>query len=170
MQKSKLQSKIKNITPLKKIIAKLKAKGKRIVFTNGCFDLLHYGHVKYLADAKKMGDILIVAINSDASVKRIKGSSRPLVKESDRLKIIAALESVDYVVKFGEDTPFNTIKTIKPDILIKGADWKKKDIVGAKFISSCGGRVKTIKFIPRRSTTNLIKKIAKTFQENRLRR
>ncbi len=156
-----INSKIKNIAQLKKIIVKLKDKRKKIVFTNGCFDLLHYGHVKYLEDAKKSGDILIVAVNSDASVRRIKGSRRPLVNEFDRLRVIAALESVDYVVKFDEDTPFNTIKAIRPDVLVKGADWKNEDIVGADFLSSYGATVKRIKLIPGRSTTKLIKKIAK---------
>lgn len=156
-----INSKIKNVAQLKKIIAKLKRRGKTIIFTNGCFDLLHYGHAKYLEDAKKSGDILIVAVNSDSSVRRIKGSIKPLVNEFDRLRVIAALESVDYVVKFNEDTPFNTIKTIKPDVLIKGADYKIHDIVGANFVSSYGGRVKRIKLIPGRSTAKLIKKIAK---------
>lgn len=158
-----INTKIKNINQLKKITAKLRKQGKKIVFTNGCFDLLHYGHVKYLQEAKKNGDILVVGINSDASLRRIKGKKRPLVNESDRLKTIAALESVDYVVKFNEDTPFNTIKAVEPDILIKGADWKKQDIVGGNFVSSYGGRIKAIKLIPGRSTTNLIRKIAKNY-------
>lgn len=156
-----LKSKIKNLRELKRIISSLKAKGKRIVFTNGCFDLLHYGHVKYLESAKRKGDILIVAINCDASVKRIKGNKRPIINEKDRSGIIAALESVDYVVLFEEDTPFKIIKLLKPDTLIKGADWDKKGIVGRDFVLSYGGRVSTINLVKGRSTTNLIKKIAK---------
>lgn len=153
--------KIKTHKALKRIISRLKAKGKIIVFTNGCFDLLHYGHVKYLEDAKRKGDILVVAINSDASVRRIKGSRRPIVKEKDRLKIIAGLESVDYVVLFPEDTPFKLIKLLKPDILVKGADWKRDDIIGSDFVLSCGGKVSNINLVKGRSTTKLIKEIAK---------
>ena len=158
-----LKSKIKNLRELKRIISSLKAKGKRIVFTNGCFDLLHYGHVKYLESAKRKGDILIAAINCDASVKRIKGNKRPIINEKDRAGIIAALESVDYVVLFKEDTPSKIIKLLKPDILIKGADWDKKGIVGRDFVLSYGGRISTINLVKGRSTTNLIKKIAKIF-------
>jgi len=156
--------KIKSLPQLKIIISKLKSKGKKIVFTNGCFDILHYGHVKYLEDAKRCGDILIVAVNSDASVRRIKGRKRPVVNEGDRLKTIAALESVDYTLAFGKDTPLETIQALKPDIIIKGADWNKNEIVGADFVYSYGGKVKTIKLVSGRSTTKLIEKIAKTFR------
>ncbi len=155
------RAKIKTPQELQKIISRLKYKGKRIVFTNGCFDLLHYGHVKYLADAKKKGDILIVALNSDASVKRIKGDKRPIINEQDRLRTIAALESVDYAVLFKEDTPLKLIKLLKPDMLVKGADWNKDNIVGAQFLSSYGGKVSTIKLIRGRSSTLLLKKIKK---------
>lgn len=158
-----LKEKVKGLNALKKIILKLKEKGKDIVFTNGCFDLLHYGHVKYLEEAKRRGDILVVAINSDASVRKIKGNKRPIVKQKDRLSLIAALESVDYVVLFNEETPLKAIKELKPDILVKGADWDKKQIVGSDIVLSYGGRVSTIKLIKGRSTTNLIKKIAKIF-------
>lgn len=154
-----LETKIKTIIQLKKIIARLKTRGKTIVFTNGCFDLLHYGHVKYLEDAKKKGDILVVAVNSDTSVKRIKGKKRPLVNGKDRIRIIAGLESVDYVVLFREDTPFKIIKSLKPDILVKGADWAKNSIVGSDAILRWGGRVSTIRLVKGRSTTNLIRKI-----------
>lgn len=155
-----LKEKIKHLNALKKIIFKLKKKGKKIVFTNGCFDLLHYGHIKYLEDAKRKGDILIVAINSDASVKKIKGNKRPIVNQQDRLSLIAALQSVDYVVLFNEETPLKVIKELRPDILVKGADWDKKQIVGTDFVLSYGGRVSTIRLTKGRSTTNLIKKIA----------
>jgi D-beta-D-heptose 7-phosphate kinase/D-beta-D-heptose 1-phosphate adenosyltransferase len=155
-----LKGKIKSLKEIKKISSLLKKKGRNIVFTNGCFDLLHYGHVKYLQEAKKQGDILIVGVNSDASVRRIKGGPRPVVSEKYRLGVIAALESVDYAVLFGEDTPLKLIKLIRPDILVKGADWKKKDIVGADFVKKCGGKVKTIGFIKNQSTTGLLKKIA----------
>ncbi len=158
-----LEKKIQNLRKLKNLILCLKAQRKKIVFTNGCFDLLHYGHVKYLQDAKKKGDILVVGINSDISVKRIKGKPRPVVNEKDRLRLVAALESVDYIVLFKEDTPLKIIKFIKPDVLIKGADWNKNNIVGRDFVLSYGGRVSTIKFVKGYSTTNLIKKIAKRF-------
>ncbi len=153
--------KIKNLKELKNIINRLKYRGKKIVFTNGCFDILHYGHIKYLEDAKKKGDILVVGVNSDSSIKRIKGAARPIVNQRDRLRIIAALESVDYVVLFKENTPLKIIKLLRPDVLVKGADWKKKDIVGSNFVLSYGGKICTINLIRGRSTTNLIKKIAK---------
>ncbi len=155
-----INSKIRNTIQLKRIIQRLKTQGKKIVFTNGCFDLLHYGHVKYLEDAKRKGHILVVAINNDASVRRLKGNKRPIINQKDRLLTIAALESVDYVVLFTEDTPLKAIKLIKPDILIKGADWHKNNIVGASFVQGYGGTVSTIKLAKGRSTTGLIKKIA----------
>jgi len=157
-----LNDKIKGLKSLKKEISKLKKAGKTIVFTNGCFDLLHYGHAKYLQDAKNKGDILIVGINSDSSVKRIKGETRPIVKEKDRLRLVAALESVDFVLKFSQKTPLSLIKEIQPDILVKGADWNKEKIVGSDFVLSHGGKVLTIKLCKGLSTTNLINKIAKT--------
>ena len=158
-----LEAKIKTPKELKKIISRLKKIGKKVVFTNGCFDLLHYGHVKYLQEAKRKGDILVVAINSDASLKRIKGNKRPIVNEKDRLRIVAGLESVDYVVLFKEETPFKTIRLLKPDILVKGADWDRNDIVGSNYVLSYGGRVSTIELVKDRSTTSLIKKIAREF-------
>lgn len=158
------EEKIKNLRDLKKIIYRLKTKGKEIAFTNGCFDLLHYGHVKYLQEAKKKGDVLVVGINSDASVKRIKGNKRPIINEKERLSIIASLESVDYVILFKEDTPLKTIKFLKPDVLVKGADWNRNNIVGRDIVLEYGGKVSTIKFVNNHSTTNLIKKIAKAFK------
>ncbi len=157
--------KIKTIKELQTIIPRLKARGKKIVFTNGCFDILHYGHVQYLEKAKREGDILIAALNSDTSVKRIKGKNRPIVAEKDRLRVLSGLESVDYAVLFKEDTPLKTIEAIKPDILIKGGDWKKNKIVGADFVSSYGGKIITVKLAKGRSSTNLIKKIVDKFGE-----
>lgn len=154
--------KIKNLSGLRKEITRLKARGKRIVFTNGCFDILHYGHVKYLEDAKRKGDILVVAVNRDASIRRIKGKKRPIINEADRAKVISGLASVDYVVLFKEDTPLEVIKLIKPDILVKGADWNRDNIAGADFVLTYGGRVSTINLVKGRSTTALIKKIAKS--------
>lgn len=157
-----LESKIKSLSALKAAIRRLQKQKQRIVFTNGCFDLLHLGHVKYLEDAKRKGDILIVAVNSDASVRRIKGNKRPIIGEKDRLRIIAGLASVDYALLFDEDTPLKIIKGIKPDILVKGADWKNQTIVGADLVRNYGGKVRTIKFIKNRSTTGLINKIIET--------
>lgn len=162
-----LKAKIKNPAALKKITSALKAKGEKVVFTNGCFDLLHYGHIQYLEDAKKKGDILIVAINSDSSLRRIKGKNRPIINQLDRLKTIAALESVDFAVLFRQDSPIRLIRYLRPDILVKGADWKKNDIVGSGFVLGYGGKVATIKLVKNRSTTNLIKKIASAFQNKK---
>jgi len=156
-----LERKIKGALQLKPIIAGLKRKGRRIVFTNGCFDLLHFGHVSYLEKAKAKGDVLVVAVNSDASVRRIKGRRRPITSQRDRARVIAALQSVDYVTLFGQDTPLAVIKLLRPDVLVKGADWPKKDIVGAGFVASYGGKVVAVALEPARSTTGLIKKIAK---------
>jgi len=155
------ERKIKKISQIKKVAIRLRASGKRIAFTNGCFDLLHYGHVKYLQDARKNADILIVGINSDASVRRIKGRGRPIVAEYDRSRIIASLACVDYVVIFSQDTPIELIKATRPNILIKGADWKKIDIVGYREVLNYGGRVLNIRLIKGRSTTSLIKKIVR---------
>ena len=158
-----LTAKIKPLRSLKNLVRNLQKQGKRIVFTNGCFDLLHVGHIHYLKEAKKLGDILIVGINRDASVRKIKGPRRPLVGQKDRLSIMAALESVDYVCLFGETTPIKIIRTLRPDVLVKGADWKRKGIVGSEFVKSYGGKVAALKFIRGHSTSRLIKKIAKAF-------
>ena len=158
-----MKSKIKSLLKLKKTIARLKKQGKRIVFTNGCFDLLHYGHAKYFEESRRKGDVLVVAVNSDASVRKIKGEKRPIVDQGNRLNLVASLESVDYVVLFGQGTPLEVIKALKPDVLVKGSDWHEKNIVGAEFVRSLGGRVSTIKLVKGLSTTNLINKIAKAF-------
>lgn len=158
-----IEEKIKSISQLKKIVNSLKAKGKRIVFTNGCFDILHFGHVKYLEQAKKKGDILIVAINSDRSIKKIKGKKRPIMPQKQRTRLVAALESVDYVTIFNQSTPLKLIKLLKPQVLVKGADWKTKDIVGGEVVKSYQGKVVTVACIGKLSSSNLIKKIAQRF-------
>lgn len=137
-------------------------KNKKIVFTNGCFDLLHIGHVKYLKEAKSKGDFLVVGINADASVKRLKGPTRPIQNETDRSEILAALEAVDATVIFTEDTPENLIKSIRPDILVKGGDWKINQIVGGEFVQSYGGQVLSLMFIDGKSTTSIVSKIEKS--------
>jgi len=158
---SSLTEKIKSLAALKAHISKLKKLGKRVVFTNGCFDILHYGHAQYLEDAKAEGDVLVVAVNSDASVRKIKGKKRPIVDEVNRIKLLAALESIDLLILFKETTPLKVIKAVKPDILIKGADWDKAKIVGSDFVKAYGGKVQTIKLVKGLSTTSLIKKIVK---------
>jgi len=131
---------------------------KRIVFTNGCFDIIHKGHVHYLRKAAELGDLLIVGLNSDSSVKRLKGNNRPINSQDDRAEVLAALVFVDYVVIFSEDTPINLIETIRPDILVKGSDYNKTNIAGAEFVENCGGRVELIQILDGYSTTNIIKK------------
>lgn len=146
-------------TPRNKIeslAARLRRRGLRIVFTNGVFDILHAGHVSYLAASRACGDILIVGLNSDLSVRKLKGSGRPYQKQSDRAKILLALESVDYVVIFGEETPAKLIEQVKPDMLAKGADYKISEIVGADFVKSYGGKVSRIKLLAGRSTSNIL--------------
>ena len=135
----------------------LKIKDKKIVFTNGCFDILHTGHAKYLKESKKHGDILIVGLNSDLSVKRLKGESRPINNESDRAYLLNELKSVDYVVIFNEDTPENLLNIIKPDIYTKGADYTLETLPEAKTVINNGGRVEFIKLVDGKSTTNVIK-------------
>lgn len=134
-------------------------KNKRIVFTNGCFDILHRGHVTYLAEAKKLGDLLVVGLNSDASVKRLKGAERPINNENDRQYVLSQLKAVDFVEIFEEDTPLNLILKVKPNILVKGGDWKIDQIVGAKEVLAGGGDVFSLNFVDGYSTTALIHKI-----------
>lgn len=133
--------------------------GKRIIFTNGCFDLVHAGHVTYLEEAKSLGDILIVGVNSDASISKLKGSNRPIIPQSERLIVLAALESVDAVILFDQDTPLALIEAISPDILVKGGDWQINQIVGADHVIAKGGTVKSLQFIEGLSTTNIEHKI-----------
>lgn len=143
----------------------LKNQNKKVVFTNGVFDILHAGHVDYLSKAKELGDILIVGINSDASVKRIKGDLRPVVPQHERAFIISSLKPVDYVTIFEEDTPFNIISLLIPDVLVKGADWSKDKIVGADVVEANGGSVETIKFVNQTSTTNIIKTVLEKYRD-----
>jgi rfaE bifunctional protein nucleotidyltransferase chain/domain len=142
-----------------RLVANLKRKGQKIVFTNGVFDILHYGHVNYLSLARKMGDVLIVGLNSDSSVRKFKSKGRPIQREKDRAGILAALRPVDYVIIFSEETPEKLIKAIKPDILVKGADYKLNQIVGADFVKSYGGRVKRISLTKGRSSSRIINRI-----------
>lgn len=137
-------------------------RGQRIVFTNGCFDLLHPGHIRYLRAARRLGDVLVVALNSDASVRRLKGSGRPLVPARDRREVVAALEMVDYVTTFSDDTPYELIRMLQPDVLVKGGDWAPDRIVGADLVRQRGGRVRSLPFADGYSTTKLAAKILRT--------
>lgn len=152
-------STLENIQPLVTVLDELRRQGKKIVFTNGCFDLLHVGHVRYLSEAQKLGAALVVGVNSDASVKRLKGPTRPVQNEKDRAEILVNLKSVDHAVIFAEDTPELLIKAIKPDILVKGGDWAIDQIVGGSFVQSYGGQVCSLSFIEGKSTTKIIEKI-----------
>ncbi len=153
--------KIVSLNQLKAKIAKLRRQKKTIAFTNGCFDILHYGHVSYLEKAKKANRVLIVGVNSDDSVKMIKGPKRPIVSQKERMHVLAALASVDFVVIFDEPTPIKLIQALKPDILIKGADWKGKTVVGEEVVKKHGGRMEFISYVPKFSTTNIIESILK---------
>jgi D-beta-D-heptose 7-phosphate kinase/D-beta-D-heptose 1-phosphate adenosyltransferase len=151
------------IVSLERLLAlKDQWKDKKVVFTNGVFDLLHYGHIKLLTDCKKLGDILIVGLNSDRSVHRIKGPERPIIPYTDRSRVLAALEAVDYVIPFDDETPLELIKNIKPDILAKGADYAISEIVGAEQVKNNGGEVVRVKLQPGLSTTEIINRIVAT--------
>lgn len=156
---------LKSLKQIKSIRQKLKTENKKVVFTNGCFDLIHAGHVDYLSKAKKMGDVLIVGLNSDKSITRIKGNKRPILKEDERVFILSNLKPVDYIVLFNEDTPAKLINELVPDILVKGADWKLDDIVGKDVVLENGGEVKTIKFVNDQSTTKIIKLIVSRYKD-----
>ncbi|MBT5419524.1 MAG: D-glycero-beta-D-manno-heptose 1-phosphate adenylyltransferase [Candidatus Cloacimonetes bacterium] len=154
-----MNNKLKTWEEITDISRKLKEQSKTIVFTNGCFDILHAGHAKYLAEAKKLGNILILGLNSDSSVKRLKGNDRPVNNEQDRAVVLSALCSVSYIVVFDEDTPYELINNIKPNILVKGGDWKPEDIVGHDIVSSYNGRVMSLSFIEGKSTTDIVNKL-----------
>jgi len=148
---------------LTKVRKELKESGKKVVFTNGCFDILHAGHVDYLVKAKSFGDILIVGINSDSSMKHIKDNKRPIITEEERSFIVSNLKPVDFVTIFDEDTPYELISEIVPDFLVKGSDWNIENIVGRDIVEANGGEVKTIDFVTNQSTSKIIKKIIKLY-------
>ncbi len=155
----KYRLKIKELAEAKKETDNLKSQNKKIVFTNGCFDILHIGHTRYLHAAREFGDRLIVAVNSDRSVRSIKGPGRPVLNQEERIEILAALESVDLVVIFDQDDPLKVIKYLVPDVLVKGGDWKEDDIIGADVVKKAGGKVLTIPFISGYSSSQIIKRI-----------
>jgi D-beta-D-heptose 7-phosphate kinase/D-beta-D-heptose 1-phosphate adenosyltransferase len=159
-------NKILERTALKDKLEELRKKGKKIAFTNGCFDILHVGHVRYLREAKKTADVLVLALNSDSSVRSIKGEKRPLMNDKERAEILAALEFIDFVTIFRELTPLELINYLKPDILIKGGDWPEEKVVGREEIKKWGGRVAIIPEVKGKSTTNIVEKIKKLYCSN----
>lgn len=154
-----MNNKFCSLKQITKIVRNLQKKGKKVVFTNGCFDLIHVGHVSLFQKAKSLGDVLIVAINSDKSLASIKGPKRPLVCQKDRVKVLSALQAIDYIIIFSKNTPYEVLKQIKPDILVKGADYKVKDIIGREFVK----KVYRFPFVKGKSTTNLIKLIVERY-------
>ena len=154
-----MSGKLKSVGELSEIAAQARAKRKTVVFTNGCFDLLHRGHVHMLREAKAQGDLLIVAMNSDSSVKAIKGPRRPIMPEIDRVELIAAMEMVDYVVVYDEPDPYDLIVAIRPNVLAKGGDWSPDKIIGADIVERDGGRVAVIPYLEGFSTTEIIERI-----------
>ena len=151
--------KIKTLEEMLQVRSELRAQGRKLVFTNGCFDLLHVGHVRYLNQARALGDALVVAINSDRSVRENKGEGRPLVPEAERAEVLSALACVDYVTIFDERTPQSVIDAIVPDVLVKGADWGLSEIVGRETVEKAGGVVRNITLVPGRSTTSIVARV-----------
>ena len=153
-------AKIKNRSAMKEAVERVKGEGKKVIFTNGCFDILHQGHIRFLSEAKKCGDYLIVGLNSDRSVRKIKGKKRPLMPVGARAELLAALCFVDGVVIFDEKDPLAIIKYLQPRVLAKGSDWAEEDIIGAELIKKTGGEVKRIPLVPDISTSAIIRRIA----------
>ncbi len=160
-----MNDKILKREDLKKELEALRRQGRKIAFTNGCFDILHVGHVRYLREAKKTADVLVLALNSDISVRTIKGEKRPLVPQEERADVVAALESINYVTLFDEPTPLELIEYLRPDVLIKGGDWAEENIVGRDSVKSWGGKVVVIPETEGASTTNIIDKVLKVYRE-----
>ena len=156
-----MREKIKKRDELEKILEDLKGKGKKVVFTNGCFDILHIGHVRCLEEAKKLGDILVVGLNSDRSVRSIKGPSRPLTPEAERAEVLSALACVDYVVIFDEPDPLKLVSSLGPHILAKGGDWTREETIGREVVEKAGGRVVIIPQVRGVSTSGIIERIVK---------
>ncbi len=155
--------KLKSLDEMVRIRSKLRNEGKKLVFTNGCFDILHVGHVRYLNQARTLGDALVLALNSDGSVRNLKGAGRPVVPEMERAEILAALGCVDYVFLFDDSTPQRVIDALVPDVLVKGADWKISEIVGRETVEKAGGVVRNITLVEGSSTTNIIGRILQNF-------
>lgn len=164
---SRIKSKLLRREQAKKVCEALSRQGKTVVFTNGCFDVVHYGHVKYLAKAAELGDVLVIGLNTDESVKQIKGENRPVNPMEARQWTLAALEFVDYVIPFDENTPYELIREVKPNVLVKGKDYNEKDVVGHDLVKANGGSVKTIELEKGFSTSSIIEKLKNTTSENK---
>jgi len=158
-----LKSKFKTIHELKETTEAIRKTGGKVVFTNGCFDILHVGHVRYLKDAKALGDYLVIALNSDSSVRGLKGDKRPIVPQTERAEVLASLEAVDFVTIFDEPDPYNVINELKPDFLVKGGDWGEGEIIGCDIVEDNGGEVLRIPFIEGSSSTNIVEKIIERY-------
>jgi D-beta-D-heptose 7-phosphate kinase/D-beta-D-heptose 1-phosphate adenosyltransferase len=154
-----VSGKLKSLEEIKAIVVAARNNGKRVAFTNGCFDLLHRGHVHVLRAARACADLLIVGVNSDQSVKQIKGSARPVLPESDRCELLGAMEMVDYVILFNEPDPYSVISAIRPDVLVKGGDWNTDKIIGADLVEEAGGAVVVVPYVKGFSTTEIIERI-----------
>lgn len=154
-----MPEKLKSLLQLKKIVQQLKNRNKKVVITNGCFDIIHRGHIKIFRKAKSLGDVLIVALNSDDSIRRLKGKNRPIMNQEERVEVLSELESIDFIVIFDQDTPENVIKTLKPDILVKGSDYKIEEIVGREYVE----KVVRVPLIKGLSTTQIIRRIQQAY-------
>lgn len=152
--------KVRSLEGVARAVRRAQAAGRRVVFTNGCFDLLHRGHIRYLEQARSLGDLLVVAVNSDASVRQLKGAGRPVVPADQRAEVLAALAAVDLVLIFDERDPGRVIRTVRPDVLVKGGDWPVDQIVGADFVRSAGGLVRSLPYVEGTSSTTLIRRLA----------
>jgi D-beta-D-heptose 7-phosphate kinase/D-beta-D-heptose 1-phosphate adenosyltransferase len=160
-----MKEKVREREELQRIIKDLKIKGKRIVFTNGCFDLLHVGHVRYLEQAKSLGDVLVVGINGDRSVQDLKGPRRPILPVEERAEILSGLGCIDYITVFDQPTPFERISVLQPDVLVKGGDWTREQIVGREAVEGAGGEVVILPFVEGSSTTHIIETILEKYEE-----
>jgi D-beta-D-heptose 7-phosphate kinase/D-beta-D-heptose 1-phosphate adenosyltransferase len=156
--------KVRTLEQLLPELNRLRGLGRKIVFTNGCFDIVHLGHVEYFRFAKKQGDILVVAVNTDRGIRRLKGPKRPIIPEDDRVSVLEELESIDYLIKFDEDTPTGLLEAIKPDVLVKGADYTKEKVVGWEIVESYGGQIALAPLIDGRSTSSVIAKILEAYR------
>jgi len=154
-----MDKKFKNLDDLVKIRNQLKHQGKKVVFTNGCFDLLHSGHIHLFREARKKGDVFIVAVNDDSSTRKIKGASRPIFPLKERIEILGAIEDIDYLASFSEETPQKIIARLLPDVLVKGGDWKSEEVVGKREVEDTGGEVEIIPYLEGRSSSDIVKRI-----------
>src|SRR5512139_2471499 len=162
-----MTSKVKTVHELRPVLEILRAAGKKIVFTNGCFDLIHTGHTRYLAIARSLGDLLVVAVNSDSSVRTIKGDKRPITPQAERAETLAALQSVDFVTIFDEPDPYKVISALQPDVLVKGGDWPVEKIIGGDIVQARGGRVVNVPYVEGASTTGIIERILEKYAKLR---